>query len=159
MLSLMHFSIGFTLAACSPIQPPLHRVVPVTPDSATVVAVVERFHRSLAAGDSAAALALLAPDAIVMESGGLETRAEYRAHHLPADIAFAAAVPAVRNVVRVAIDGNMAWIGSTSVARGRFRDREVNSAGAELMVLVRTGSEWRISAIHWSSRALRNAAP
>jgi hypothetical protein len=33
--------------------------------------------------------------------------------------------------------------------------RAINSSGAELMVLVRTSSGWKISAIHWSSRARR----
>lgn len=46
----------------------------------------------MAAGDSAALLTMLADDLVVLESGGLETRAEFRTHHLPADIAFARVV-------------------------------------------------------------------
>jgi ketosteroid isomerase-like protein len=121
------------------------------PDSAAVAAAVNRFHAALAAGDSAAALALLAPDAEVLESGDRETRAEYRAHHLPADIEFARAVRSERGPVRVRVRGDVAWASTTSVTRGRFRGREVDSAGAELMVLVRTPAGWRIAAIHWSS--------
>jgi phosphoglycerate dehydrogenase-like enzyme len=49
-------------------------------DSAAVASVIERFHAALAAGDSTAALALLAPDVTVLESGGLETLEEYRSH-------------------------------------------------------------------------------
>src|SRR5687768_2820649 len=44
------------------------RVAPAT-DSADIVAVIERFHAALASGDSAGALALLAPDAVILESG------------------------------------------------------------------------------------------
>jgi hypothetical protein len=33
--------------------------------------------------------------------------------------------------------------------------RAINSVGAELMVLVRSGSTWKIAAIHWSSRQRR----
>ena len=126
-------------------------------DSAAVAAVVERYHRALATGDSAAALALLAPDAVVLESGAVETRAEYRGHHLPADIAFARAVPAQRGPVRVTVEGSVAWAASTSTTQGRYRDRDVNSAGAELMVLSRSADgRWLIRAIHWSSRARRS---
>ncbi len=60
-------------------------------DSAAAAATVERFHAALAAGDSVGAMALLTPDVLILESGGIETREEFRAHHLPADIAYATA--------------------------------------------------------------------
>ena len=44
------------------------------PDSAQAVAVVQDFRRALAAGDSAAVAGLLHPEAVVLESGGLETK-------------------------------------------------------------------------------------
>ncbi|MEO7457256.1 MAG: nuclear transport factor 2 family protein [Gemmatimonadaceae bacterium] len=121
-------------------------------DSAEVSRVVERFHDALARGDSAAALAQLAPDAVILESGSSETVADYRSHHLPADIEYARAVKSVRTPTRVAVQGGMAWVSATSVTQGTFKERPVNSAGVELMVLVKTTSGWRISAIHWSSR-------
>ena len=124
-------------------------------DSADVAAVVTRFHAALAAGDSAAALALLADDVVVLESGGVETRDDYRAHHLPADIEFARALPSQRGPVRVQVRGDVAWVSGTSVTQGDFRGRQVNSAGAELMVLSREGGTWKIRAIHWSSRTRR----
>ena len=124
-------------------------------DSATVAAVVERFHAALATGDSAAALSLLAPDAVILEAGGIETRDEYRAHHLPGDIAFAAAVKSDRGPARVFVRGDVAWVSATSTTTGDYRGRPVNSAGAELVVLVRSGQDWKISAVHWSSRARR----
>ena len=128
---------------------------PAQGDSAAVVAAVHAFHAALARGDSAAAIALLAPDVRILESGGIETLADYRAHHLGADIAFARAVPATRGPVGVTVRGDVAWAVSTSETKGEFRGRAVNSAGAELMVLTRAAGGWRISAIHWSSRARR----
>ena len=128
---------------------------PPRTDSAEVAEVVSRYHRALATSDSAGALRLLAPDAVILESGGAETVAEYRSHHLPADIAFAVAVPSTRTVTRVTLRGDVAWVASTSVTQGEFRGRAVNAAGAELMVLTRTSEGWKISAIHWSSRARR----
>ena len=126
---------------------------PVPGDSAAVAATVHRFHAALAAADSTAALALLAPDAVVLESGGMESRAEYRSHHLAADVEFARAVTEQRGPVRVRVRGDAAWATSTGTTRGEFRGRAVDSAGAELMVLTRTPEGWRIAAIHWSSRA------
>jgi hypothetical protein len=55
----------------------------------------------------------------------------------------------------VNVSEDVAWAASTSTSTGEFRDRAINAAGAELMVLVRTAGGWRIAAIHWSSRTLR----
>jgi uncharacterized protein (TIGR02246 family) len=121
-------------------------------DSTDVAAVVERYHRALAVGDSTAALTLLADDAVVVESGSIESRQEYRSHHLPADIAFTRAVKGVRSPVRVKVRGDVAWATATSTTRGTYRGRAVNSTGAELMVLTRASDGWKISAIHWSMR-------
>jgi hypothetical protein len=74
-------------------------------DSADVVTAVARFHSALAAGDSATALTILADDVLVLESGSVETRADYRAHHLSADIEFARSVPSKRTVTRVTVSG------------------------------------------------------
>lgn len=129
-----------------------------TADSAAVARTVARFHTALAAGDSAAALALLAPDVTIVESGGVETREEYRSHHLPGDIGFARAVKSERSAVRVVVGGDVAWSTSTSTTQGEYRGRAINTAGAELMVLTRAAAApdgWHISAIHWSSRARR----
>lgn len=127
---------------------------PSPSDSAAVAAVVGRFHHALAQGDSAAALALLAGDAAIMEGGGIESRQEYRSHHLPADIAFVRAVRSTRAPVRVQVRGDIAWATATSTTRGTYRGKAINSAGAELMVLTRDPEGWKITAIHWSSRNL-----
>lgn len=124
-------------------------------DSAAVAAAVSQFHAALAAGDSVAALAQLDEDLVVLESGGVETREQYRSHHLSSDIAFARAVPSTRAPARVRIEGDVAWVSSTSVTQGEFNGRAINSAGAELMVLRRTPAGWKISAIHWSLRTRR----
>ena len=121
-------------------------------DSTAAVAVVERFHTLLATGDSVAAVQLLSPDLVVLESGGVETRAEYLGHHLGADMQFAMAVPSERGIVGFHQEGDVVWVAGTSTSRGTFRDRKIDSRGAELVVLTRSGSGWLIRAIHWSSR-------
>lgn len=122
-------------------------------DSASAVAAVERFRAALARGDSAIALSMLSADAIVLESGDVETRAEYRSHHLPADIEFARAIPGTHTLKSVVVHGDAAWVSSTSITQGRMKERAINSAGAELIVLSRRDkqSPWQIRAIHWSS--------
>ena len=122
-------------------------------DSAEIAGVVDRFHRALATGDTAAVLRLLAPDVVIQESGGVETLSEYRSHHLPGDMAFARAVERDRSPIRVRVKGDAAWATSTSTTVGDYRGRAINSQGAELMVLRREPEGWRIVAIHWSSRA------
>ena len=123
----------------------------VAGDSIAVAGVVQRYHRALVTSDSAAALALLAPDAVILESGGLESRQEYRSHHFPADIAFARSVKTTRSPVRVTVRGDVAWTSATSSTRGSYQGKALNSAGAESMVLIRGRDGWTITAIHWSS--------
>lgn len=144
------FAAGLLLALVSA---PLAGAEPVRSDSADVAATVHRYHAALAAGDSVAVATLLAPGAVILESGGVETRAQYLGGHLRGDIAFAQAVPSERGAVAVTVRGGVAWASSTSTTRGEYRGRAVNSVGAELMVLVRTTAGWQIAAIHWSSRS------
>ena len=127
-------------------------------DERAVDETVRAFHAALAAGDSAAALRLLAPDAVILEAGGLETRAQYREHHLPGDLAYAKAVPSERARATIVVSGDVAWVVGTSRTTGTYRDRPVNSMGAELVVLSRGPSGWMIRAVHWSSRAVRPPA-
>jgi ketosteroid isomerase-like protein len=124
-------------------------------DSADVVAAVEAFHQALQSADTAAVRELLADDVLVAESGGLETREEYLSHHLPGDMAFAAAVAREPGPRHVTIRGDVAWVTSTSRTTGTYRDRAIDASGAELMVLARDDGRWRIQAIHWSSRQAR----
>lgn len=125
-------------------------------DSAAIANAVDRFHNALAAGDSATAAGLLHVDAVVLESGTLEARAEYLRHHLPADIAFARAVVTSRRLHRLTQRGDTAWAASTSRTTGTFEGNPVSSDGAELVVLHRTPAGWRIVSIHWSSRRHRS---
>lgn len=89
---------------------------------------------------------------MILEAGGRESLNEYRAHHLQEDIEFAKAVPSQRGPLEITVSGDVAWAISTSVTRGTYRGRAINSTGAELMILSRTAAGWVIRAIHWSSR-------
>ena len=143
-LALAAILVG-AVAAAAETQPP----------DPAIAAAVEAFHAALKKGDTAAVMALLAPDAQILEGGHTESRAEYEKGHLSADIEFAQAVPSTRENVTVRQEGSVAWLTSTSRTSGSFKGREINSAGAELMVLTNTAEGWRIRAIHWSSYALK----
>ena len=121
-------------------------------DSVAVVKVVNDFHAALSKGDSVTALRLLASDAVILESGGVEARSEYRSHHLPADIEFAKAVAEKRGPLQVTVRGTVAWTAGTSETKGEFKGRAIDSTGAESMVLTKEAAGWRIRSIHWSSR-------
>lgn len=134
--------------------PTAHGASVISPaDSAAVVAAVHAYHHALETGDSTAALAALASDVMILESGGVEDRVEYRGHHLPGDIAFARAVRSSRTVRQVRVEGATAWVTSTSITQGTYNGRVVNSQGAESMVLTRDArGRWMIRSIHWSAR-------
>ena len=126
---------------------------PAGSDVAEATTAVNAFHAAIRGGDAAAAALLLADDALMLEVGGVETRAEYIKNHLPADIEFEKTVSIKRSPIRVIVNGSAAWATSTSEFAGTFQGKPVDSIGAELMVLAREPAGWRIRAIHWSGRA------
>jgi uncharacterized protein (TIGR02246 family) len=144
-------AVAAALAIIAPQAIAQHEGHAAAGDSAAVAAVVTKYHDALAAGDSAGALALLADDAVILEAGGVETRAEYRSHHLPNDIKASMTNPGKRSAVHVRILGDVAWTTSTSTSQREVNGTQVTSSLAELMVLVKTSGSWKISAIHWSS--------
>lgn len=117
-------------------------------------AIVDAFHSALRRGDTAAAAAMLAGDALIFEEGGAErSKAEYVAKHLPADAAFSKAVRSEVKRRAGHSDGTLAWIATEGRTSGTFRGNSVDRITTETMVLRRMGSTWRIAHIHWSSAA------
>jgi ketosteroid isomerase-like protein len=103
-------------------------------------------------GDRAAVMSLIAPDAVFVESGRLETRAQHETDHLPADINFEKQVTGTRDPMQVTILGDSAWVIATTGYTGTFDGNPVDFVSAQLMVLSRDSGDWRIRAIHWSAR-------
>ncbi len=123
-------------------------------DSLAVVDVVSQFHIALAAGDSTRAVALLSNDVIVLESGASQTYAEYLGHHLGADMAAAKNARVERTVTRVMVIGTAAYLVARTMSKGTTTNAP-GSESAEMMVLSKMPSGWRIRAIHWSSKRRR----
>ncbi len=124
-------------------------------DSTEVVQVVERFTEALATGDSMAVSAMLLPDALILERGGVESRHHYLGHHYPSDARFLQAMTREPILRKPYVVGDVAYVVSTTRLHGAYRDRSVDLNSSELMVLRKTTEGWAISAIHWSSRSNR----
>jgi ketosteroid isomerase-like protein len=124
----------------------------LSPQGREPAAIVDSFHEALGLNDTKTAAALLADDALIFESGGVErSKTEYAAHHLSADAEFARAVTSAitRRVART--EGSLAWVATEGRTTGRFRGKTINLATTETMVLRRVGTTWLIVHVHWSS--------
>jgi ketosteroid isomerase-like protein len=117
-----------------------------------VVAPLQAFYAAMKTGDTAAAMAQIAPDAVFVESGKLETRAEYEMNHLPADIDFEKQITGKRSPWQVKTQGDTAWVIATTEYDGTVDGAPLNFVSAQLAVLTRADNEWKIRSIHWSSR-------
>ncbi|GJL90925.1 DUF2231 domain-containing protein [Hyphococcus sp.] len=115
-------------------------------------ATVEAYGAALRAGDESTLRALLAPNVVIAEGGGAERSVEeYAGHHMPADMAFTAAVEFTPNKRDVIKTDDLATVITESQVHGTFRDQTIHSRMMETMVLMRDGDQWRIVHIHWSS--------
>lgn len=121
-------------------------------DAATPEATAAAFRRALESGSEQAVLALLAPEALVYESGDRNrSRGEYAAHHLSSDMALLAKAH-VRVLEQAAsTEGSLAWVAT----RSRIVAPAADLISTETLVLRRTAPGWRIAHIHWSSRPAR----
>jgi len=146
---------GLLLAMAAPLTAqPAPAPAVLSASAVSAAATVDAFHAALRRGDTRSAAALLADDALIFEEGGVErSKAVYAAHHLPADAEFSKAVRSVVGRRAGHSDGRLAWIASDGRTSGTYRGKAVDRVTTETMVLRRTGREWRIVHIHWSSAA------
>ncbi len=117
-----------------------------------IVQVLENFRMAIINNDQQKASALLADDARILESGGIETKVEYLSHHFQADGKFLRAMKREITSQQVQTKKQVAWISTTSTMTGTYKKRMIKMSSAELAVLVKTDDGCKISALHWSSR-------
>jgi ketosteroid isomerase-like protein len=127
------------------------------PDVEAITATAEDFHKALAAAEPDRVMSLLAPDALIVEAGTVQTRDDYQREHLAEDIAYARAVPSTQRGVVVRQECDVAWVTSTFTVTGKFQDKPVDNLAAATIVLTKTPAGWRIRTIHWSSRKARQS--
>jgi|AntRauTorcE11897_2_1112592.scaffolds.fasta_scaffold07706_4 ketosteroid isomerase-like protein len=118
-----------------------------------VVQVLEDFRMAIINNDQEKASELLAEDARILESGGIETKEEYLSHHFHSDGKFLSAMEREVKSQKVKSNENTAWVSTVSHMSGSYNDREISVNSAELAVLVKTDEGWKISSVHWSSRS------
>jgi hypothetical protein len=114
---------------------------------------VAAFHAALVAGDKAKATELMAPESLIYESGYVEgSFAEYAAHHLGEDMAFAKT--SNRKVLKQAerTEGNLAIVSEQTETTGTSHGKTFHAFGTETYVLQKQEEKWRIVHVHWSSR-------
>lgn len=133
--------------------------IDVPDDAQPAVDLVDAFGEALAAGDFGQVEAMLAPNVIVLESGGVESsRSEYLGHHARSDASFLAGIERKLLQRRARIEGSTAWIASESELHARKDGKPLALLSTETMVLSNTASGWRIVHIHWSSQQKSSAA-
>ena len=154
----MPFRLSLFVAAllcastAAPASPP--RTALLAPDARAAAATVDAFHDALHRGDARSAAALLADDALIFEEGGAErSKAEYMAHHLPADAAFSRVVVSTVAHRSGSAEGPLAWIATEGRMTGTYKAKAVNRVTTETVVLRRVAGIWKIAHIHWSSGA------
>jgi len=121
-------------------------------DVAAVRTTLESFYAAMKNAENATAMALIAPDAVFVEGGRLETRDQYEKNHLPSDISFEKQVQGKRGTWDIKIKDDTAWAITTTDYDGIFDGAPVSFTSAQLAVLTRDAGKWMIRSIHWSSR-------
>lgn len=157
--SVMLLSVAIPAAAHTPASVP-QALGHLPAGARSAAATVDAFHEALRTGKTAAALALLADNALIYEEGRVELgKAEYARAHLAADSEFSRAVPSTRVHRTGGANGAIAWIATEARVKGSFRGSVVDRMMTETVLLRRAGSAWRIVHIHWSSAAAPSTRP
>jgi ketosteroid isomerase-like protein len=148
----MRFALVFVLvvalSACAPKRS-------TATDEADVKAAIESFYAAMKKADPKAAMAMIAPDAMFVESGRLETRQQYEESHLPADIDFEKQITGKRSPWRITINGDTAWGIASTEYQGTVDGGDVSFVSRQLAVVTRgEDGKWLIRSIHWSSMPL-----
>lgn len=121
---------------------------------------IDAFHAAMRSKDSAGALSMLERSLVVFESGSVDASAEaYGAHHLPKDMAFAAATSRKLLTRRTGSDGGLHWVLSTYRVTGEDSDgRPIDQTLLETAILRRAAASFRIVHLHWSTKERRSTA-
>lgn len=125
----------------------------VPSEAQPAVDVVDAFGEALAAADFEQVEAMLDPNVIVLEGGGVESsRSEYLGHHARSDAKFLSGAETTLLQRRARIADGTAWVASESEIHARNDGKPQVLLSTETMVLSDTPSGWKIVHIHWSSQ-------
>ena len=156
LLVLMQPVLAHDSRAHAPVMP----AAAISDQAKPAVAVVEQFSKALQAADFARVRELLAGDVLILESGGAErSREEYLGHHAISDAAFlkGAHIQLKRRTAHA--EGPLVWVGTESELHATKDGKPLTLLSTETMILRKSGADWRIVHIHWSSRPKKSATP
>jgi hypothetical protein len=130
---------------------------PAAPVAASVVTpapadIVDAFHEALRQGKREQALALLASDATMFETGYVELdREAYAKGHLSDDADFASVTD--YKLIRRSVfqEAQTAWVLTQGSIQGIFGDQHVDLEQTETMLLRQVPAGWQIVHVHWSA--------
>ena len=121
-------------------------------------ATARAFAAALKNGDRDAVLALLSAQAQIDEGGHTQTRSEYAAAHLAADIAFLRNAQITPVSLGSSTDGDAAMVGSENeIHATSSKGKPVALRSRELLRLKREGAAWKIVDVQWESTPLAPA--
>ncbi|HJW06965.1 MAG TPA: c-type cytochrome [Rhodanobacter sp.] len=114
-------------------------------------AAARAFQAALQRGDRAAVLALLAPEARISEGGHTQTRDEYAADHLGADIAFLKTARMAPISLGSMPMGDSAMVGSESELQTTIKGKPATLRSREMLNLEKDGDRWKIVSVQWQT--------
>ncbi len=122
-------------------------------DDRTAVEVADQLSSAIGSGDIDTLRSLLSPEVLIFEAGGVESSlAEYESHHMKSDMAFMASMEREVLSRQVIHSGNAAIVMTRSRLSGHYKEKDMDLASAETLVMERSEDGWKIQHIHWSSR-------
>ncbi|MEQ8357891.1 MAG: nuclear transport factor 2 family protein [Cytophagales bacterium] len=95
---------------------------------------------------------ILHDDVTILEGGGMENKEQYLSHHFHSDGKFLSAMDREEVSQEISVERNMAWVTSKTKMTGTYSGREIDINSLELAVLKKENGNWKIIALHWSSR-------
>jgi len=95
---------------------------------------------------------ILHSDVTILEGGGMETKQQYLSHHFHSDGKFLSAIDREKVSQEIKIEGNIAWVTSKTKMTGTYSGKDIDMTSLELAVLKKENKEWKVVALHWSSR-------
>ena len=151
--------LAHTPPAPQPVAPDSHPagmpvfVQNIAPAAADAVKVVDAFSNAIKAAKLDEAAKLLDPQVLILESGSSErSRDEYLREHAIEDVAFMQTAHQQLRYRQAQAEGAVAWVCTESVIRTTQDKKNRVLLSTETMVLRKTGHDWKIVHIHWSSR-------
>ena len=113
----------------------------------------DALHHAISSGNEEQIRALLDPEVLIFESGGVESSLEeYAGHHMGADMKFMAGMDRELLERQTFESEGLAAVTTHSRLSGTYNDKTLALVSTETLVLRHTDDGWKVRHIHWSSQ-------